>query len=129
MSDQSRPASAAILSTLVMPDVGNLHGGVFGGWVLGQCDLAAGLAGRRHAGACVTKAVQEFVFHAALRVGDAFHVHAEIVREGQSSLTVELQGWREPASGAAALVVTGRFVMVCVDADGRPRMVSHRQAG
>ncbi len=109
------------ISTLVLPDVTNLHGGAFGGWIMGQCDLAAGITGRRHAGACVTKSVQELVFHAVLRVGDAFLIHGEIVREGRTSMTIDLAGWREDEEGAREKVVTARFVMVCIDGDGRPR--------
>lgn len=109
------------ISTLVLPDVANLHGGAFGGWIMGQCDLAAGIVGRRHAGGCVTKSVQELVFHSVLRVGDGFLIHGDVVRKGRTSMTVDLTGWRETEAGAHEIVVTARFVMVCIDAEGRPR--------
>ncbi|MBT0670753.1 acyl-CoA thioesterase [Novosphingobium profundi] len=109
------------IATLVLPDVANLHGGAFGGWITGQCDLAAGILGRRHGGACVTKSVQEMVFHAVLQVGDAFMIHGAIVREGRTSMTIELTGWRESEAGLREAVVTARFVMVCIDEQGRPR--------
>lgn len=112
------------ISTLVLPDVANLHGGAFGGWIMGQCDLAAGILGRRHAGACVTKSVQELVFHAVLRVSDAFLIHGEIVREGRTSMTIDLTGWRESEEGTRELVVSARFVMVCIDGEGRPRAIA-----
>ncbi|HZV08993.1 MAG TPA: hotdog domain-containing protein, partial [Novosphingobium sp.] len=97
--------STPVIATLVLPEAANLHGGAFGGWIMGQCDLAAGLAGRRHAGPCVTKSVQELVFHGPLRVGDALLIEAAIASEGRTSMVLALSGWREDEAGGRALVV------------------------
>ncbi|GGD72562.1 acyl-CoA thioesterase [Croceicoccus mobilis] len=113
--------SGPVTATLVLPENANLHGGAFGGWIMGQGDIAAGIAGRRHAGPCVTKAVNELVFLAALRVGDVFMIEAEVEEERRTSFTLALSGVREDESGTREQVLTARFTMVCIDKDGRPR--------
>lgn len=117
------PDFTPVLSTLVMPAQGNLHGGVFGGWIMAQFDLAAGMAGRRHAGACVVRSVQELNFLAPLTVGDEFHVTAGVLREGRTSFTLAMEGWAQGEDGARRRVCEARIVMVCVDAEGRPRPI------
>jgi len=107
----ARPADAAFGST------------VFGGWIMGQFDHAAGRAGRAVADNCLIRAVQEMVFHAPLGTGTDFAVHAREIGRGRTSFTLELAGIADP-DGAPCLIASARIVMVAIDAAGQPRALT-----
>ena len=58
------PQGELTLRTLAMPADTNPSGDVFGGWLMGQMDIAGGIsAGIRALGRVATVAVNGFVFH------------------------------------------------------------------
>ena len=59
--------------TLAMPADTNAAGDIFGGWVLSQMDIAAGIcAGQRAQGRVVTVSVDSMSFIRPVHVGDIF---------------------------------------------------------
>ena len=108
-----------------MPADANVYGDIFGGWLMGQMDLAAGLiAARRAQGRAVTVAMDGMQFHAPVQVGDEVSVYAELERVGRSSMTVAVEAWARDRHGEEARRVTqARFVFVAVDEERRPRVV------
>ncbi len=113
------------LRTMAMPADTNAAGDIFGGWVLSQMDLSAGIAaGQRAAGRVVTIAVDKMKFIRPVHVGDVLCVYSRIGRVGTSSIEVQLEAWAlRHRFGHREKVTQATFTMVAVDEDGRPRPV------
>jgi acyl-CoA thioesterase YciA len=72
-----------------MPGDTNMNGDVFGGWLMAHVDLAGSLpAARRAHGRVATVAVNSFVFKQAVLVGDVLSIYADIIKVGNTSITV-----------------------------------------
>jgi acyl-CoA thioesterase YciA len=111
--------------TLAMPSDTNPAGDIFGGWVLAQMDLAAGIvAVQRAAGRVATVALDRMAFHRPVYVGDLVSCYAKVTRIGRTSLTVEVDTFVvRGRTGEEVKVTEGHFTMVALDAEGRPREV------
>ena len=117
------PRGEITLQTLAMPADTNANGDIFGGWLMAQMDLGASvLARRRAAGRVATVAVEAMTFLKPVKVGDVVSIHAELVREGRSSMKIGLEVWvtRQPAS-VRVLGTEATFTFVAIDEEGRPR--------
>lgn len=122
------PAGLLVLRTLAMPKDTNPRGDIFGGWILSQMDIAAGLmAGEVSQGRAVTVTVDHVVFQRPVAVGETICVYAELLRIGRTSMDIKLEVWArhlvnvyEPGRD---LVAEGVFRYVATDADGTPRPV------
>jgi len=103
----------------------NANGHIFGGWVLSQMDIAAGIVARhRSGGAVATVAIDRMEFHAPIHLRDVISVYAEIESVGRTSMKVriEVMAWRD--RGATRIKVTeGLFTFVAIDEQARPRPV------
>ena len=119
-------APPTVLVEMIFPDQANHYGTLFGGHALALMARAAFVAACRRAAGPVVMARSERVdFTTPIRVGEMLELRAEILREGRSSLTVGVQGIAQPIGpGAPRPALGGQFVMVAVDADGRPRPLS-----
>jgi acyl-CoA thioesterase YciA len=85
-----------VLRVIPMPKDANLHGDVFGGWIMSQVDIAGSVpAVRRAGGRVATVAVNAFVFKQPVFVGDLLSFYAEIVKVGRTSITVEVEVYAE----------------------------------
>ncbi len=113
------------LRTVAMPADTNPNGDVFGGWVLGQMDLAGAIAaGRRARGRIVTVGIEAMSFHQPVNVGDEMSCFATIVRVGHSSLRVRIDAYvRRWLTGQIAKVTEGTFTYVAIDHQGKKRPV------
>jgi acyl-CoA thioesterase YciA len=111
--------------TLAMPADTNPSGDIFGGWVIAQMDLAAGIvAARRAQGRVATVALDGLSFHRPVYVGDLVSCHADVVKVGRTSMTIKVDTYVIRARTMEEVKVTeGHFTMVAIDADGRPRPV------
>jgi acyl-CoA thioesterase YciA len=111
--------------TLAMPADTNPSGDIFGGWVLAQMDLAAGIvAGQRAQGRVATAALDGMSFHKPVYVGDLVSCYAKVVRVGRSSMAVLVDTFVLRArTGEEVKVTEGRFTIVAIDEQGRPRPV------
>ncbi len=90
MADDARePKGDLTTRTLAMPADANPSGDIFGGWVLSQMDIAAGLcAAQRARGRVATVAVDAMHFIKPVYVGDVLCVYTSIAKEGRSSVAV-----------------------------------------
>lgn len=113
------------LRTIAMPGDANPNGDIFGGWVVGQMDLAGGsVCFQRCHGRVATVAIEAMKFHAPVMIGDEFSCYAQIRRIGRTSLTVDIEAWaRRMMGGSPVLVTEGVFTYVAIDHTGRPRPV------
>lgn len=128
---QPTDKGAPVVRTIAMPSDTNPAGDIFGGWLMGQMDLAAGnVAARRSRGRCATISVDAMTFHSPVFVGDEVSLYAWIVAVGRTSIRIQVEVWRRERTGEATMKVTeGRFTFVAIDADRRPRVVPPEEAG
>lgn len=119
------PRSRARMLEVVFPKDTNYHGTAFGGWLLSLMDKAASMAAVRHAGGAVVTARMDGVdFRLPLRVGDAVALDARVLKVGRTSMTIQVDVYREHmASGEQELATTGTFVFVAIDEAGKPQPV------
>lgn len=124
MSDRP-PESPPTIRVTAMPADANPYGDIFGGWLMGQMDLAAGSVASRHCGGrAVTIAVDAMKFHRPVFVGDEVSVHADLVATGNTSMTIEVEAWRRGRHSEDCYKVTqARFVFVAIGDDRQPRRV------
>ena len=122
MTDET-PSGDLTLRTLAMPADVNVSGDIFGGWVLSQMDIAAGIiAGQRGQGRVATVAVDAMKFIRPVHVGDILCVYAHIEREGRTSMGIGLEAWvLRDRYGAREKVTEATFTFVAIDEDGKPR--------
>ena len=111
----------------VVPGPGdiNANGHIFGGWVLSQMDIAAGIiASRRANGPVATVAIEKMEFLAPIHLRDLISVYAEVERVGRTSMAVRIEVIAQRDLGATVVKVTeGVFTFVALDANHRPRPV------
>ncbi|MEQ1588882.1 MAG: acyl-CoA thioesterase [Gallionella sp.] len=110
-----------------MPSDANYTGDIFGGWLMGQVDIAGSIpAVQRARGRVATVAVNSFVFKQPLFVGDIVSFYADIIKVGNTSITVEVEVYvqRNPAKPECVKVTEATLTYVAVDENRKPRVVS-----
>jgi len=112
-----------LLRTMAMPADTNASGDIFGGWLLSQMDIAAGiLASQRAQGRVATIAIEAMKFIRPVRVGDVLCIYGQVTREGRSSMGITLEAWvLRDRIGAREKVTEGLFTFVAIDDEGRKR--------
>jgi uncharacterized protein (TIGR00369 family) len=115
----------ARLIEMVFPEQTNHYGTLFGGQALALMDKAAFVAASRWARRTVVTASSERVdFHVPIRQGQLVELIATVIATGRTSMTVEVEVHAEDLlSGDRQLGTRGRFVMVALDAHGKPAAV------
>jgi len=89
MPEEQQAQGRLTTRTLAMPSDTNAAGDIFGGWVLSQMDIAAGIcAGQRAQGRVVTVALESMSFIGAVKVGDILGLYTKITKTGRTSITV-----------------------------------------
>ena len=115
-----------ILRVVPMPADANQHGDIFGGWIMAQVDIAGSVLAARHArGRVVTVAVNEFQFKQPVFIGDVLSFYCEIVRVGNTSITVnaEVYAQRNPSDLETVKVTEATLTYVAMGPDRKPRPV------
>ena len=120
------PRGELSLRTLAMPRDTNPNGDIFGGWVLSQMDIAAGMsASQRARGRVATVAVDAMTFKLPVYVGDILCVYTDIERIGTSSMAIHVEAWvLRDRMGERLKVTEGIFTFVAIDGQRKPRPVS-----
>ena len=103
----------------------NANGHIFGGWVLSQMDIAAGIvASKRANGSVATVAIEGMEFIAPVMIRDLISVYAHVEKVGRTSMGVRIEVIATRDRGALEVKVTeGLFTFVALDEDNRPRPV------
>jgi len=127
VSEQRRDPAIRVTA---MPADTNSNGDIFGGWLMSQMDMGAGLVAARVAcGRVATVAMDGMQFHLPVQVGDEVSVYCEVTRTGRSSITIATEAWRRHRFGGEASKVTEAvFTFVAIDDNGRPRPIQQEQA-
>ncbi|WP_372574958.1 acyl-CoA thioesterase [Ruegeria jejuensis] len=123
--DDDTPTGELTLRTMAMPRDVNGNGDIFGGWVLSQMDMAAGItAGTRAQGRVATVAIDAMKFIRPVQVGDVLCVYSHIQRVGRTSMAIGLEAWvLRDRIGSRQKVTEAVFTFVAIDIEGRPRPV------
>ncbi|EZP41240.1 putative acyl-CoA thioester hydrolase [Janthinobacterium sp. HH104] len=114
------------LRMMPAPSDANVYGDVFGGWIMAQVDIAGSLpATRRANGRVATIAVNSFVFKNPVFVGDLLSFYADIVKVGNTSITVNVEVYAERNRLQACIVkvTEATLIYVATDSDRKPRKV------
>ncbi len=119
------PRGQLSLRTLAMPRDANPSGDIFGGWVISQMDIAAGMhAGQRSHGRVATVAIDAMLFTLPVFIGDILCVYTDMLRIGTTSMTIHVEAWAlRDKLGERVKVTEGQFTFVAIDANRRPRPV------
>ena len=114
-----------ILRVVPRPGDINANGHIFGGWVLSQMDIAAGIvASRESNGPVATVAIDKMEFIAPILMHDLISVYAAIERIGRTSITIRIEVVATRRMGLEDVKVTeGVFTFVALDENHRPRPV------
>ncbi len=118
------PEGMPTLRVMPMPSDANVHGDVFGGWIMAQVDIAGALpAVRRANGRVGTVAVNSFVFKQPVFVGDLLSFYAKIVKTGTTSITVTVEVFaeRNRLQSEVVKVTEATLTYVATDDQRRPR--------
>ena len=124
-SEALGPTGELTLRTLAMPRDVNTNGDIFGGWVLSQMDMAAGIvAGARAKGRVATIAIDAMKFIRPVKVGDVLCIYVRIARIGRTSMAMEIEAWvLRDRQTLREKVTEAMFTFVAIDEAGKPRAV------
>jgi len=123
---QTLPDKMPTLRVMPMPSDANMHGDVFGGWIMAQVDIAGALpAVKRSNGRVATVAVNSFVFKNPVFVGDLLSFYAEVVRVGTTSITVRVEVYaeRNRLDAEVVRVTEATLTYVATDERRKPRQL------
>lgn len=122
---EAKPEGRLTTRTLAMPSDTNPAGDIFGGWVLSQMDIAAGIcAGQRAQSRVVTVALETMSFIRPVKVGDILGIYSDVTHIGNTSMTIHVEAWvRRDRIGTREKVTEGNFKFVALDDKGLPKSI------
>jgi acyl-CoA thioesterase YciA len=126
MQEKIAPSGELVICTLAMPKDTNANGDIFGGWLVSQMDLGGAiLAARISRARVVTVAINQLVFHKAVKIGDTVCCYAKLIKVGNTSMSIHLESWTIPFGEIERQKVTdGLFIYVAVDENRKPTSVT-----
>ena len=114
------------LRVVPMPADANHNGDIFGGWIMAQVDVAGGIvAGRVARGRVATVSVNSFIFKQPVQIGDVLSLYADVMRIGNTSITINVEVFAERGRAEAKIVkvTEATLTYVAIDLKGKPRPV------
>ena len=129
-AEGDQPSGDLTLRTLAMPADANPAGDIFGGWVLSQMDIAAGICAAKEAQCRVaTVGIEAMSFLKPIYVGDVLCVYSSIKKLGRTSISIALEAWvLRDRLGDRVKVTDGTFTFVALDDEGNPNPYSKSNA-
>ncbi|CAN5355417.1 acyl-CoA thioesterase [soil metagenome] len=116
-----------VLRVVPMQGDANPSGDVFGGWIMAQVDIAGSVpAILRAGGRVVTIAVNSFLFKQPVFVGDLVSFYADVVKVGNTSLTIDVEVYAQRLRSnkiETVKVTEATLGYVAVDKERSPRQV------
>ena len=120
----SEPLGELALQTLAMPKDTNANGDIFGGWLVSQMDLAAGIISKKATkGRSTTVSIQNVTFLRPVSVGSTVSCYCYVVKRGRTSvhIAVDVRTSHQLNQIDNLKVAEGLFVFVAIDDEGKPR--------
>ena len=106
----------------------NKGGSIFGGWIMSQVDIAGSIPAQLAAkGRIVTRAVEAFEFKKPVFVGDLVSCYADVIKVGNTSVTVKVDVYAQRTNGEqieTVMVTEAVLVYVAINEKGRPRIIN-----
>ncbi len=116
---------------MLMPKDTNAMGTIFGGIILSYIDQAGAVDGYRFvSGRLVTASMREVEFHYPVFVGDVVSFYTEVLRFGNTSMTVKItvEAERRVRGQGKVKVTEAEVVYVHVDDHNRPIPIDRKPA-
>ena len=119
------PQGELALKTTALPRDCNSFGDIYGGWLVGQMDIAGtNTAARIARGRVATVAIDRMGFMVPVPVGAQLSFHCQVQDVGRSSITVLVCVWSDSHTYSESRKVTeATFVFVAIDDRGRTRII------
>lgn len=120
------PDKQPAIRVVAMPADTNPEGSIFGGWIMSQVDIAAGVVALGRArGKVATVAVNSFEFHQPVFVGDLVSCYCEVFKVGRTSISVKVEVYaqRNLAGKEIVKVTEAELTFVALDENRKPRIV------
>lgn len=119
------PDTNPVLRVVPRPGDINANGHIFGGWVLSQMDIAAGIVATRTAdGPVATVAIDAMAFLQPILLLDVISVYAHVETRGRTSMKIRIEVMAARDRGQREVKVTeGLFTFVALDENHRPRQL------
>lgn len=120
-----KPHGNLVIQVVAMPADTNANGDIFGGWLVSNMDMGAGIAAKRIATSrAVTVAIDGLVFHKPVYVGDTVSCYAHLIKVGHTSMQFQMEVWTLGLEDVSEKkVAEGLFTFVAIDEHGKPRPV------
>lgn len=113
-----------VIQVLAMPADTNPSGDIFGGWLLGQMDLAGAILAQEIAkNRVVTVGLDAMSFVKPVFVGDVLKCYATLERIGNTSVRVLVEAYAARVSGETVKVTEGKFTYVSIDPNRNPKPI------
>ena len=127
-SVNASPKGELAIRVLAMPANTNRNGDIFGGWLLGQMDMAGEITvSKVSKSRCVTVAVDAMSFRKPVFVGDVVGIYVDVIHVGNTSASVSIEAWVVRRDEPAPILVTqGKFTYVAIDDAGAPKQIAAR---
>ncbi len=104
------------LSVIAMPADTNAHGNIFGGWLMAHMDLAAAQQAMEATGQDIVTRAATISFDRPVNVGDKAWFYTDVVRTGNTSITIKTEAWAlRRTIHVFEKVGEGEFVFVAID--------------
>ncbi|MEQ8166863.1 MAG: acyl-CoA thioesterase [Alphaproteobacteria bacterium] len=125
MNDSDGQLPHPAIRVAAMPSDANPSGDIFGGWILGQMDIAGGIiAALKAKGRVVTVGVEAMSFHLPVFIGDLVSCYGDVERIGRTSISIRVETWvRRREGGERVKVTEGVFTYVALDSRRKPRLI------
>lgn len=103
----------------------NPGGDIFGGWLLGQMDVAGGVCAYAYTQSrIVTVGIEAMSFHQPVFIGDEISFYTDVERVGNTSITIRIDSWaKRKATGELVHVTEGLFTYVAIDENRKPHQI------
>jgi acyl-CoA hydrolase len=126
-SERKRTPRSSRVETaqLVLPGLTNVHGTIFGGFLMQWIDMAASIAAARHAGGpVVTASMDRLHFMTPVQLGEVVLLQAQVNFAAQTSMEIGVRVLSENQATFKRRQTTRAYLtFVAVDENGRPRPV------
>lgn len=107
-----------ILRLFAGPQNANIDGIIFGGWLMGQVDIAASILARFFSeGRVVTKAVNSFVFDHPINIGSLLSFYGKITHIGNTSMTIIISVYSQNQKNFHEIINVAKATLVFVSVD------------
>jgi acyl-CoA thioesterase YciA len=125
IAEHEKAEGELVIRTVAMAADTNFNGDIFGGWVMSQMDMGAGIVAARCANKRVTTvAVDKIVFLNPVKVGDIVSCYGQLLSIGNTSMKIKIEVWiLRKVSNSEIKVTEGLFTFVAIDNNGRPTPV------